>query len=527
MNKATRLNLSDVQELINNGKISLAKKTLPSIIKKQKLEVSDKIILANIYRQFLDINKALKVTGKEISLNEMKVVSDDLIALQATLAFILSHIGALYSAERIFNRIDQVCEDQNKNITEFFPCYYYYKTCLYLRTLDYKNSILYAEKSYQVLKNGSKYKKELISTMACIAESYFGLKEFHQCQKAWEKLLSYLDNDLSNYSQWIFHRLVNLNLEIDDLKQAEKILNTIIIQKKHEKNKIPALILICSFVYYTKTKDYKYASQLFNNDLEKDIIQKFEISEKQKLYYFAEKNPFLSLPLDIKIAIRAHLSFNYYCYILGRNYSNQKNIPFPNFNNLVYKENNHNCWLIGNGKINASNYEQNINNFRDSNHRILDLYSGVNFCENQVQSYLTPLQANALSAIIGAGSFGVNKWNLIEFLYQEDFFDPKAGDERLKNLIKTLKIIGFDIIRSKNYFSLEIDQNSAFVLPMNHTTRGASAYLKSIKQSFTRQDIENIFSIKLSTAKLWIKNWNESRIIKTSGTGKNIKYMFI
>ncbi|MBT6324547.1 MAG: hypothetical protein HOJ35_01135, partial [Bdellovibrionales bacterium] len=291
MNKPTRLCLSDVQKLINDGKVALAKKTLPSIIKKQKLEVSDKIILANIYRQFLDINKALKITGKEISLSEMKVVSNDLIALQATLAFILSHIGALYSAERIFNRIDQVCEELNKNITEFIPCYYYYKTSLYLHTLDYKKSLLYAEKSYQVLKDGSKYKKEFISTMACIAESYFGLKKFNQCQQAWDKLLSYLDNDLSNYSQWVFHRLVNLNLEIDDLTQAEKILNTKIIQKENEKNKIPALILICSLVYYTQTENYKYASQLFNTALEKDIIQKFEIGEKQRLYYFAEKNP--------------------------------------------------------------------------------------------------------------------------------------------------------------------------------------------------------------------------------------------
>ncbi len=526
MNKSTRLSLSYVQKLINNGKIPLAKKTLPLIIKKQKLEISDKIKLAEIYRQFLDINKALKITGREISTSEMQVVSNDLIALQATLAFILSHIGALYSAERIFNRIDQVCKEQNKNITEFFPHYYYSKSCLYLSTLDYKKSLLYAEKSYQILKNNKQYYKQLISTMACIAESYFGLKKFNQCEKAWIKLLSYIDNEVSDYSQWIFHRLVNLKLETNHLPQAKKILNTKIIKTENKKNKIPASILTWDIEYHSQTQDYKYVSELFKTASENNIIHNLEIIEKQRLYYFAEQNPFLSIPLDIKIATRAHLSFNYYSYILGKNYSNQKSIPFPNFKNLVYKKNNNNCWLIGSGEIEASNYEQQISKFRCSKHKVLDLYSGVNLCEDNVINYLTPLQANALSAIIGSGSFGVNKWNLIEFLYQEDFFDPKAGDERLKNLVKTLKTIGFAIKRSKNYFSIKIDQSYAFVIPMNHTTRGASAYLKSITHSFTRQDIEKIFSIKLSTAKLWIKNWNEKGIIKISGTGKNIKYLF-
>ena len=62
---------------------------------------------------------------------------------------------------------------------------------------------------------------------------------------------------------------------------------------------------------------------------------------------------------------------------------------------------------------------------------------------------------------------------------------------------------------------------------MNQANFHRLHYLRRSKKEFIREDVEAIYNIQSSSAKLWIKSWMDEGQIKIQGTTKTMSYTFI
>jgi len=83
-----------------------------------------------------------------------------------------------------------------------------------------------------------------------------------------------------------------------------------------------------------------------------------------------------------------------------------------------------------------------------------------------------------------------------------------------------------EIALEQNIYSCLPEKNTLYILPMRFTGIKRYAYIKQLKDEFSRDMIEAVYQIKSSTAKGWIKQWMGEGAITSEGKGKNVRYLF-
>ena len=232
-----------------------------------------------------------------------------------------------------------------------------------------------------------------------------------------------------------------------------------------------------------------------------------------------------TVPIRERLGARAHLTYSPYSHALGKSYPEHAELPLRTFFGTKYTPEGHDVWAIHHDKIEASTYNKALSSLRGTM-PIYDLVSGILINkDSKPETLWTPLQSTAISALMGAGTLGISKWALIDFLYRQDFFNPKSGEERLKKLISALKKLGLEVTRENNLFYLDLPKGAALIMAMNHTFKGPLCYLLAWSNVLTRQLLETTFNIKASTAKQWLNAWEEDGLICSMGSGKTIHYI--
>ena len=146
--------------------------------------------------------------------------------------------------------------------------------------------------------------------------------------------------------------------------------------------------------------------------------------------------------------------------------------------------------------------------------------------EGQQVRILSELQLACLTAIISTGSMGIHEIALIDFVYRQELFHLESGEERIKELIQTLKSFGIKIAKTKNYYRYDLNVDCAICFPMDMHGIGPWALLKKSFSVFRRQDLENYFGLGTSTSKEVIAKWLKLKLIFITGAGPSTKYHF-
>jgi len=517
--------LAQAEQSISLSKPALARSLISKLTKSGPLTPNESIHVSEIYRTLSENDKAIKILGPELSPSELLGVSSEFLALQFRLAYMLQFIGVRFMAKRMFDNLTSEVKRRQLDPLKISPFYWRYMTGLYLGINDFEKA---KDAAMQAASSLMHDRKEWRGSIICQAAALFALKEREECESVLLQLMQQSLEQEELLRGQIHQRLADLYLDWEKWPQAlqhcqagEKIL-------KNSTSTDYIFIYRSLGIYHTLNGDSGSATTYLNKC--QDISTWSEISPniKMTVYYWLERNMGERLPLEKRLATRGHLAFSPYSYNLGKCYT-QRRLPLRLFYDARYDDNDHDCWLIQDEKIKAAKYSNIIRNYPISDYALLDLYSGVVSFKKSLAPplTLTQTQVKCISPILGSGEIGMSKWALIDFIYRQDFFNPLNGEERLKNLISNLKKAGFNIRREANRYYMKLPKDQITIIPMDHQLRGAHKLFASISPSFKRGDLEATFGIGSSTAKAWIKNWMELKIIDSHGSGKNIFYRFI
>jgi|GEM_PF-4613828 len=535
--------LNKVEFLIAASEPNESKKLLAAYLKKTKLTPQDRVRISEIYRTLSENDKAIKILGQELGPTELIVVSSDELLLQLRLAYMLQYMGVRYFAERLFRNIEQAVKDRKISLPHLDPLYDRYRCSHHLGRQNFTKALEHAELALKGLTHDRKsWKATAINKVACL----FSLKRYDEAEKFLNYLLTVIKDEDSHYSAECHHRLADIYLEINNLPSAFKALEEALPQlsKTHT---VDFLFIHRSLaIYYFKMNDLEKAHHYLSECEKFPLYKQTAPVIRLSILYWKEKMGLGPNPISEMLALRSHLTFSPYSYSIGRHYPPKSEFTLRTFFGQDYVHRPENCWLINQNQISGINYHGNTKNLLENakiKDIIIDLVHGILFRQNnekiEVLYLLTEMQAKVLSILMGAGDIGLTKWAIIEFLYRQDFFNSKSGEERIKKLVQSLKEIlqikignkvqilpfqGSTIERENNTFFTTTPKDSSVILHMNHSFLGPAPVFLSLFPEFVRLNLEDFFHIKTSTAKTWIEEWTASGLIQSDGQGKNIKY---
>lgn len=513
--------LLEIETLISQGNPKKANVQLKTYLRKSRLKIDEKIRISEIYRSLSENEKALKILGQELSINEMSQVTDEELSLQVRLAYMLQYLGVRYVAERIFKTFEEVAKKRNLPITKMVPQYNRYLSGLYLGRNNYLKALDASEKAIKDLENDMKgWKASVINKVAAL----FSLRRYQECEDFIHKVMRESSDGDSIFKGECYQRLADLYLDQNNLDKAHEA-----IQKG-----LPLL-------QETQTSDYIFIHRSLiiwssKKGLKKEALEAIKKCEdfahygqaaaaiRISILYWKEYHLSESVPVAERVASRAHLTYSPYSFALGKTYPVDQEVPLRTFFGSSYTPSLNDVWCIHQGKIRPLTYKEAVR-MAQTHPAVIDLVSGLEMEEGNVLNMFTALQSQTISALLGAGELGLSKWLLVDFLYRQDFFNPKSGEDRLKKLISSLKKLGYGTTRDSNLLKLPLPENKTIIMPMNHSYSGPWAYLLATKESFSRADLEVIYKIKTSTAKQWIDIWEKEGVIISVGTGKSVRYL--
>ncbi|MBI2519834.1 MAG: hypothetical protein HYV97_05445 [Bdellovibrio sp.] len=517
--------LIKIRDIIKGGKPKEGRTLLAKFLKANAVEPWDAITISEIYRTLSELDRALQILGPELAPAELQNVSDDQLALQFRLAYMLQNNGARFLAERIFTNLTSEAKRRNKAPLSITPFYWRYLTDLYLTMEDFKSALIAAQNASETLVDD---KMEWWGSKINEVIALFGLHDYPACELLLNQLLQEAQANGHESSDQVHLRFA---LHYMDLQQWEKAFYHACEAEKNLKNpsSLRYIYLYRTLgIYYSLRSDVTTAVKYLNQCCQAEMWPLMPPYTKMLTYYWLEYNLGTEVSIQRRLATRAHITFCPVSYVLGKCYSHEK-LPLTLHFNMKYCPNKNDCWVINGETIVPGNYSEVIHKFLSEKWTLFDLYSGVVLPEQSVSQYpvlLTDLQVKCVSSILGAGEIGVSKWALIDFIYRQDFYRPEDGENRLKGLVKNLRKSGFDIKCQANIYSMDLPKNRIIILPMNHIGRGPQSILAIKHPVFKRSDVENLFQIGSSSAKAWIRQWQEEKIIESKGSGRNIVYNF-
>ncbi|MBI2520123.1 MAG: tetratricopeptide repeat protein [Bdellovibrio sp.] len=513
--------LLDIEECISAGRPKDAQSKIKIFLKKARLTTEERIRLSEVYRSLSENEKALKILGEELSPHEMVQISESELAVQIRLAYMLQYLGVRYVAERMFKTFEAVAEQRQLKPEKLVPLYYRYLTGHHLGRNDYSKAIITGQKAMVMLKNDLKaWKASAINLGAAL----FSLRRYDECEEHFNQLIKTNPQD-SIFIGECHQRLADLYLDQDKLDQAfwhiEKALPLLQVTTT-----VDYIFIYRSLAIYNIKKGNKAAALSALMMCEKfpyydQIVPLVRIS----ISFWKENLSGNAVPVRERLGARTHLTYSPYSHALGKSYPVNAELPLRTFFGTTHTPKGHDIWMIHDQTIEGTTYDQAIKRLHGTI-LIYDLVSGILINpQGRPETVWTSLQSITISALMGAGSLGLSKWALIDFLYRQNFFNPKSGEERLKKIISALKKIGFAVGRENNLYSLDLPSGAAVIMSMNHTFKGPLSYLLAFNKVLTRPLLENTFKIKTSTAKQWLNDWEKTGSISRFGKGKSIHYI--
>lgn len=245
-----------------------------------------------------------------------------------------------------------------------------------------------------------------------------------------------------------------------------------------------------------------------------------------EVFYWLEKISDYKAPLGDQVALRCYPLPCPFCNLAGKidpRGDVRSNAWISQLFNKLGQQTHFDSWLIQQETITEKSYST-LYKENQSPAPLVDLVAGL-FHSAEGELYIfSENQAKALLSIIGAGSLGISQWSLIDSIYDQNFYDPISGIERINKTIEQLRKHGFIITRKDNQYFFEDEKKFSILLPKDLQFKGIIEHLKVKHQTFKRKDLEDIYKIKKATANTWIVEWEEKKIISKSGVGKSSFY---
>lgn len=516
MKSKNEVSLGEIENLVKLGSHEEALKLLDAHRLLKSWTILEKIRAADLYKRMGEVAKAIKVLPDEVSLNEIITLDKNQLFAQIRLAEILNFVGAKYVSERIIHKTLAELKTKKISLEKEYPEVDFHLADIYLSRGDFDSAKKFYEKALNDPALGS-YRNNLATVGK--ADCLSALGENDLAISILEKLIKTITPEEAILKGIIFQAIGEYCFKSENLETAGQY-----FQKSHE-----------FFGKDVQTKDMAYllkwygALKFKQNRMEEAksflassfIILNQHLAQPMALIdllYWYEK---LSIDYEFgfKIASRCHYTHAPVSFLLGKQLDGNSKYPLPDWYKNLYHPHENNCWLIEEEKIQAIRYED----FRSRYD--LDLMSGC-FKTKDKLHLLTEIQRLCLLGIISTGSLGIHEIALVDFVYRQEMYHLKSGEERIKELIKTMRNLGFKIIKSKNYYSFDFSFEGTICLPMDLFGYGYWVLFKKFYPKFKRQDLESFFNLSTSTSKEYISKWSKLNIISAQGAGPSTKYFF-
>ncbi|HAZ12559.1 MAG: hypothetical protein A2X86_11830 [Bdellovibrionales bacterium GWA2_49_15] len=516
---AQAIELPAIIKLIEAGEYKKASSALSRFLKTNKVEGNDKILLSSAYQGLGKREESLRVLGRVLGKDELKICTELELKKQMSLANRYSGLGCHWVAQRIFTNLEEAMTERRLNPQHLYPNYYYFLSNHYLSAREYIPGLESAKKALAAEKN--KF------SCATMGRATTALNQLDLALNFYSEVLNLCAEKETLWKAIALSRRGEIYYFMKDFKKAELdfIASAHFLEGNTGGEK--SFLLRCRGALEFAQGNFKQACDYLQDGLATIGQSTTAPGYSLAIYYFLERLPSYELDLSKKIALRCHPCDHEYSYLSGRRWNRLKDRPLMFWYQEQYNETANDCWWISEGKIHAQEYFKGDFFYHREKKPVLDLYSGILLIHEKKEFIcLSEIQTRALHAIIASGSLGIHKFALADYVYRQNFQDPACGEERMSKLVTQLRKWGFKITLENNIYHFSDYHKYHLVLPMNDSLSHRSKYLRRYKLEFTREDVEAIYRIQSSNAKIWIKTWLEEKIIISQGLGNTISYCF-
>jgi len=519
-----------IETLIRNGKIQLAKNELALFSKSKKLLPLERVRLALFHMRLGQAYKAIHCINKELAPNQFNDASTEELCEQAVLAHLLNQMGAQKYARRLLATIAECTTARKISLGTTLPDIDRFVANIYFGAYDYPNALPYFKRALSHLGNPDSYRYKL--TEIGIADVLEGMGNSQKAIEMVTDIGSRTGEDqkllkaicFQARGEYYFRRGEN-----DDYIQARRDFETAftLFDEKID-TKDFAFLKKWSGLLSLHEGDEAKAHEELETALTILKTSKNRPTTYLEVFYWLEQIPSYHAPLTDKLALRCYPLSCPFSNLAGKWDEHGKVLSNSWIAQLFYKLNvsdTNNCWLIDSQNITEKSYKHFYHEEKKLlENEFIDLLAGLYFTKDEGLYIFSENQTKALLTIIGSGSLGVSQWALIDSIYDQNFYDPISGIERINKTIEQLRKHGFEITRKDNQYFFENTANITLLIPKDLHFKGILEHLKITLKTFKRKDLEEIYKIKKATANTWIVEWEEKNLIEKSGVGKSSFY---
>ncbi len=521
-----------IESLIRHGKIQLAKNELALFSKSKKLLPLERVRLALFHMRLGQAFKAIHCINKELAPDQFGSASVEELCEQAVLAHLLNQMGAQNYARRLLRTIEESTAARKITLGATLPDIDRFLGNIYFGAYDYPNALPYYQRALAQVGNPDSYRYKLaqigvadvLEGMGNTQEAIDMVTDISTRTGDNQKLLMAIC--LQARGEYYFRRG-----EADDFQKARKDFDeaSILFDEKTDTKDFAFLNKWSGLLRLQEGQEQKAQEEL-KKSLEILQTSKNRPTTYLEVFYWLEQIASYQAPLADKIALRCHPLPCPFCNLSGKWDERGKVLSNKWIAQLFTKLKEapeFDCWFIDQNDITQKNYGHFHHKEKSSlKMELVDLVAGLYYSKDGSLYIFSENQTKALLSIVGSGSLGVSQWSLIDSIYDQNFYDPISGIERINKTIEQLRKHGFEISRKDNQYFFENTNEFCLLLPKDLQFKGIIEHLKITSQNFKRKDLEEIYKIKKATANTWIVEWEEKDLIEKSGVGKSSFYSF-
>lgn len=520
-----------IENFIRLGKIQQAKTELAQVSKSKKLSPLERIRLALFHMRLSQAFKAIHCINKELGPSEFASASVEELCEQAVLAHLLNQMGAQNYARRLLHNIEEATKERKLSLGSTLPELDRFLGNIYFGAYDYPKALPYYERVLAQVGNPDSYRYKL--AQIGVTDVLEGMGQSAEAITAVTQILERTGEDQKLLKAICYQARGEYHFRLggaENLKKARADFDSaaVLFDDKTD-TKDFAFLNKWSGILRMQEGDQKAAKEELLKALSILQTSKNRPTTYLEVYYWLEKISDYQASLNDRIALRCYPLPCPFCNLAGKidlRGEVRTNTWIAELFNKTAKHSEEDSWFITQDELSFINYASYYKTHKEHKN-VVDLVAGLFYPADGELYIFSENQAKALLAIVGAGSLGISQWSLIDSIYNQNFYDPISGIERINKTIEQLRKHGFKIERKDNQYFFEGIENFTILLPRDLQIKGILEHLKIHHKSFKRKDLEEIYQIKKATANTWIVEWEEKRLIEKSGVGKSSIYNLI
>lgn len=513
-----------VEPLLKSGDFSKALHILQKLFENKGLSPKEKVKLSQAFIWVGDPEKALKVLGKMIPINEMSVLTSESLLVQVRLAFMLNFLGATFMAGRIYKKIEEIISERDIFNKIDKAKFYAHIADYYFTSYHYKDAYHSFQLSCQLSKD---WTERWIFSRLGMADNTSAIGNSEEALSIVNELIKNTGSDKS-----LFHAIFN-EAKGEYLFRSGRIKEAVASFKKSKKlfGKKITIKDYAYLLYWYGVLEYKQgndhiAREMLNEGLAIARKHQFQPRLTRQFLIWLELAG-EELALEDRIAARLHHSFLPLVGALGIAQKHRENAPLHHWIKDQLKTAIGNVVIISRGELIHQKYDAaNVH----QNDLILDLASlSIRKKGKHKYEFLTEIEGKILFALLGSGSLGINQYSLSDFVYRQDFYNIDSGIQRIKAKMPTIKKI-IPVKKIKKFYFVDYSKiDFTIILPMIFSEASPLRLLKSKlgKSDFVREDVEGLFEMSPRTAQRSLKEWEANGLIKKAGSGRSSRYIIL